>query len=171
MKPLYFLCLEVCLTSLLSLSFLNSILLFFSFKSSKCISEPKLRILLIFLGPLLILEFLDLILHLFKFGHFLSFPLILKRLLHPHLQELHFPLLPLDFLPNFLMLPSKLRLFLLVLPLLNPVPLLLAGDLINLLIVKLLLLGLLHLLLLIGLESADLRSGVVELVYGLHLTI
>ena len=169
LNSFYFLSLEVGLASLLSLPFLSGVLLFFSLKPSKGISEPELSILLVLFGPLLVLKLFDPVLYFLKFSHFLSLPLILKRLLHPNFQFLDLPLLPLDFLPNFMLLILKLRPLLHLLSILNPIPLLFAGDLVDLLIVKLLLFGLLDDLLLVGLVGAGLCGGVVELVDGLHL--
>ena len=169
LNSFYFLCLEVGLPSLLSLPFLSGVLLFFSLQPSKGISEPELSIFLVLLGPLLILKLFDPVLHFLKLSHLLSLPLILKCLLHPPLQFLYFPFLPLNLLPNFMLLILKLRPLLHLLSILNPIPLLFAGDLVNLLIMKLLLFGLLNDLLLVGFIGAGLCCGVVELIDGLHL--
>ena len=169
LNSFYFLCLEVGLASLLSLPFLSGVLLFFSLQPSKGISEPELSIFLVLLGPLLVLKLFDPVLHFLKLGHFLSLSLILKGLLHSPLQFLYFPLLPLNFLPNFMLLILKLRSLLHLLSILNPISLLFAGDLVNLLIVKLLLFRLLNNLLLVSFICAGLCGRVVELIDGLHL--
>ena len=68
-----------------------------------------------------------------------------------------------------MLLILKLRSLLDLLPILDPISLLFAGDLVNLLIVKLLLFGLLNNLLLVSFVGTGLCGGIVELIDGLHL--
>ena len=160
--------LKVGFSSLLGLSFWNSIFLFFSFKSSKSISKSKLSIFLILSCSFHVLKSLDPILLIFEFGSFRCQSLILQCFLHFSFQFLNFSFFSLYFFSEFILLFSKGSFLFLLFFLYDSISFFLALIFVDFLVMKLMLFGFLVDLLFVGFEGAGCGSGVVELVDCFH---